>query len=1085
MFYKNLPKMLLCLLILGFFQLAQSSDKIKIKLHQPPPNKLGTGSLWKLDVTNLTKSPITIYLKGTLTEEANGFIVEGETKPFEVKSGKSTYGYDDFKSGNIKWVNKKYEEPIIRTGEVPSGKYTICISAYFEDGSTADVEQCIEQIINKESLSQIVLISPNDGEEIDANAGINFVWTGTGLKGPYTLQIVELKNGQTPEQAFKENRIFYSKEKIGNTSYQYPPDAPIIINGKSYTWMIKTDKFRSDMVSFTTLQVNICTNIDADLQPIIGNYGNFTFKINTTVSSYNWVKLLDYPAIFTSATSNISGWNINLNPSSPPYNWVSWGGSYYLPTGNYNIGQVGLNVGLLPTYIRYECSTNNGTTIYCTDSFYVKKPDQPSECILCDAGTVQGPNLLINGNFDAGNTGFTTVNSNFNSGSFLGNGGEYDVVADANTKNSAWHSFDHTSGTGTGKFLVCDGNRNLQTVIWKNNISNLHTNTKYIFCASTINLVRPNVPQNEVDPILQLRINGTDIGSTVTLTNIQNWRTFSEFWNSGTSTQAIIEIVMISIPYLIGNDVGLDDISFNACNALECKVCGEGTIQGPNLLTNGDFSGGNVGFTSGASYNHTTALTPNQFDVCSNASLKNNAWSPFDHTSGTASGSFFVCDGASTGNTSLWHTSNSITVNKNTKYVFCAWARNLVTPPNNMEDPVLVLKINGIPIGNPQTLSEGEGWRVGSIIWNSGTSTSADIEIILTSQGYGGNDVALDDISFSECSVTKCSECENEPTGPALTVNGNFNAGNLGFTSSAAFDNTSPYGPGTYNIVQNAHTINPQWHSFDHTSANGTGSFLVCDGFMNNTTVMWEQSIDQPVEENKIQPWKQYVFCAWLINLDSLHITGAVNPKVQLRINNVNIGPEIELNNYGVWTELSETWSSGNSSSANIELVLTTQGYLGNDVGLDDICLQELMQQVDIQSTHFTIQTNWVSASTYNIIATQPPPPSGHSFNWPGDCGYWWKVCAIDASGNCTAPIAENLPAWWTYNSTTFPGYNGGTANGNFEVGVIYRISYGVWCHCLSWNSFSCDIQMGSDRKLKVIENKGTIPSPKLSELEK
>ncbi len=239
MLRKHLQIIILVLLIVGS---SLAGDKIKLKLHQPPPNKMPVSSLWAMDIENTTKEDVTIYLFGTVNGDRQGEIVGGTSKTFNVKPGKKTYGYEDFKSGEVKWVNKSIQEIIIRTGEVPEDNYTICVSAFYEDGNVAEQQQCIMQLIVKGSEGIITLVSPSENEELKSENPINFMWTATGLKGPYTLTIKEIKKGQTNEQAMAENRVFFEKKDIKTTNYQYGLNDPKLEAGKKYVWGIGDSK---------------------------------------------------------------------------------------------------------------------------------------------------------------------------------------------------------------------------------------------------------------------------------------------------------------------------------------------------------------------------------------------------------------------------------------------------------------------------------------------------------------------------------------------------------------------------------------------------------------------------------------------------------------------------------------------------------------------------------------------------------------------------------------------------------------------------------------------------------------------------
>jgi len=277
---RILTFLLLMLIVVLFTNISQAGDKIKLKLHQPPPNKMPISSLWKLDIENTTKDNLTIYLEGTASGEKQGMIVEGKTNTFSVKPGKSTYGYDDFKSGEVNWLNKTIQEVIIRTGEVPSDVYTICVTAYFENGQIADVEQCITHPVERPTEGMISLISPTDGEEIDAETGLNFMWVGTGLKGPYTLKIAEIKGSQSKEEAIKTKGLF-EKDKINSISFVYPGSAPKLMPGKKYAWMVTAEGGTSEIWTFSTLTGQ---HLDITFDQIIctGNTNEYKYRMTVT-----------------------------------------------------------------------------------------------------------------------------------------------------------------------------------------------------------------------------------------------------------------------------------------------------------------------------------------------------------------------------------------------------------------------------------------------------------------------------------------------------------------------------------------------------------------------------------------------------------------------------------------------------------------------------------------------------------------------------------------------------------------------------------------------------------------------------------
>ena len=169
-----------------------------------------------------------------------------------------------------------------------------------------------------------------------------------------------------------------------------------------------------------------------------------------------------------------------------------------------------------------------------------------------------------------------------------------------------------------------------------------------------------------------------------------------------------------------------------------------------NLIINGDFSQGNIGFTTG----YTQVDDPNPFGVQSSYNIVTNPsqwFAPFsacpDHTTGN--GNMMVFDGATepTGTTSVWCNADVINVTPNTNYTF-TYHITSVSPENTAN---IEVTINGFPIGLPIPVSPLTcTWTAESYIWNSGNNTTAQICMFNRETAEFGNDFAIDDISFTE-----------------------------------------------------------------------------------------------------------------------------------------------------------------------------------------------------------------------------------------------------------------------------------------------------------------------------------------------
>ena len=165
-------------------------------------------------------------------------------------------------------------------------------------------------------------------------------------------------------------------------------------------------------------------------------------------------------------------------------------------------------------------------------------------------------------------------------------------------------------------------------------------------------------------------------------------------------------------------------------------------VTGNNIITNGNFSNGNAGFTSDYNYANPN-ITEGQYFVGPSAQAWNGLMSNCsDHSTGN--GNMMLVNGASVPNINVWK--ETVAVTPNTNYTFSTWIEALY-PPNPAQ---LSFSINGSDIGSLITASLPTcTWSQFYTTWNSGSNTSATISILNKNTQIQGNDFALDDISFS------------------------------------------------------------------------------------------------------------------------------------------------------------------------------------------------------------------------------------------------------------------------------------------------------------------------------------------------
>jgi len=214
--------------------------QVSVNLQQPPPNQLRAADLWKLTLINSGRSTLQVTLYGTLEESRGGLIAKGNSKLFSLPPGIKRITYDDVKTGSVNFNSGKWRDAFTRTGNAPSGDYTICIHVKDKSGNEIG-SGCIDQRV--EIISSAALNSPSDGDSITITQPAIFTWSPP-MPAPsgqitYKLKIVEILGNQSPEAAIQRNPSWFEQAGIRSTMFQYPVSARSFNSNKKYAWTVQ------------------------------------------------------------------------------------------------------------------------------------------------------------------------------------------------------------------------------------------------------------------------------------------------------------------------------------------------------------------------------------------------------------------------------------------------------------------------------------------------------------------------------------------------------------------------------------------------------------------------------------------------------------------------------------------------------------------------------------------------------------------------------------------------------------------------------------------------------------------------------
>ncbi len=276
-----------------------------------------------------------------------------------------------------------------------------------------------------------------------------------------------------------------------------------------------------------------------------------------------------------------------------------------------------------------------------------------------------------------------------------------------------------------------------------------------------------------------------------------------------------------------------------------------------------------------------------------------------------------------------------------------------------------------------------------SYLWNTGETTQTilvDVSGIYSVTVYAAG---------STCPGKGTINVANE-----LVTNGNFELGNVGFTSSYPYRTGagSLNNPPGYAVDTAANYYGPSflWGK-DHTTTHG--KFMMVNGTAGANYQIWQETFN-------VLPNTAYYFSAWGLELDDLPGPPTpANAQLQFNINGTQVGtlgnlprPANNLTSDTAnhqWVRFYGTWTSGPTTTSVIVSITDLQGAVyGNNFGLDDISFSTLSTFVDLQSAPGTdAQTICANNAIQNIVysagssasaPTVTPLPSGVTSSWNG-----------------------------------------------------------------------------------------------------
>lgn len=456
-----------------------------------------------------------------------------------------------------------------------------------------------------------------------------------------------------------------------------------------------------------------------------------------------------------------------------------------------------------------------------------------------------GVNLLTNGDFESGNTGFGSTYA-YNTGTY----GRYVITNNPSNVDNTYfiNGIDHTPSPGT-QMMVVDGAETTGAIIWSQTIA-VNPNTAYQFSYYAENINKTGTANFAK---LQLYVNNVPVGSINTL-SATSWSQYLCNVNSGTSTSLQLTLINTFIGG-DGNDFGLDDMVFEQVFQVSSTLP---LTVSPQVAPSVVITASSNPSTEGATVTFTATPT-------NGGTNPTYAW--YINNSGTLAG---------TGSTFSY-------VPHKYDHVKCVLTSSLQCTTANPVESTFIIDVT--PSTNYWRGTNSTDWGTASN-WTANFVPIPGADVVFaTVQNYGSaaeNDLVLDQNRTQGSLINQTTKRLVIPVGKTLTINNNIttdgntsrihiqassispNGSLIYYGNNAVFATVEMYSKSSWDVTKTNPKQRYNWQYFgipvDTIKANPTfyGGYVRERNEAGNDTLTHWQSL---TNESNVIPFKGYELC--------------------------------------------------------------------------------------------------------------------------------------------------------------------------------------------------------------------------------
>jgi hypothetical protein len=234
-------RILLASLLLLLFAFAQvRAQALLVQQRQPLPNQLRLSDLFALSLSNPSARSVSVTFRATVTEARAGRVCVAGSEAVDLRPGTRSIDARSVEPIALLETAAPVQEALRRTSAFPDGEYTVCVDVLDAATSAVLASSCIAQKVS--SALPPILIGPYDGSDVADNL---VVWSWfmqpsstNGAVIRCELRVVEILEGQTPEEALRVNPPVIVRSDLTATAWQTSAAVRSFLAGHRYAWRV-------------------------------------------------------------------------------------------------------------------------------------------------------------------------------------------------------------------------------------------------------------------------------------------------------------------------------------------------------------------------------------------------------------------------------------------------------------------------------------------------------------------------------------------------------------------------------------------------------------------------------------------------------------------------------------------------------------------------------------------------------------------------------------------------------------------------------------------------------------------------------